>query len=48
MHHPSGEQKVIVAEGLLALHRQEAETVRAELGVLRQELAPVKQNIGAT
>ena len=48
MQHPSDEQKVVVEGGLLALLHQEADSVRAELGVLREELARVKENIGAT
>ena len=45
---PSGEQKVVVASGMLAMLHQEADAVRAELRVLREDLARVKQDIDAT
>jgi signal transduction histidine kinase len=48
MDNPLSEQKVVVATGLLALLNQEADAVRAELRVLRDDLARVKQNIDAT
>lgn len=47
-HDPSGEQQVVVATRTLALLNQEADAVRAELLVLRQDLASVERDIGAT
>jgi signal transduction histidine kinase len=47
-HEPSGEQEVVAAMGLLGILNQEADAVRAELRVLREDLARVKQEIGAT
>lgn len=47
-HDPLGEQKVAVATRTLALLHQEADAVRAQLRALRQDLARVERDIGAT
>lgn len=44
---PSGEKKVVVAAGILALLNQETDAVRAQLLTLRQDLARLERDVGA-